>query len=397
MDHEQLEEHLSLYALGTLEPDSAREVESHLASGCPHCGALLRQYQGTAGMLPYALALTTPPTELKAKIMRAITGQVDPEDVPATAATPILPPTKSETPPAKISIPPPSDTATLILPPTTPETSPAKMSIPPPPPSPVPRPAAWQAVAESLDKSAPLAPAPSQVRRRLASEQNRPAGQSRALAASLAGLLLGIGGYAYYLYATVEDERAANVADRMALAKANLKVSDLERLLDERQRNLSKATSELNRAVQALGTTHKLLAKHQEQIETLQASRLGKPAEDIARIFSSPYARMATLNGTGLARDAYAMVFMEPDTRRGFFYANNLPALPAGKTYQLWIITDTPKPVSAGVFSLDRGRKGRGMLQNMPEAAKIKQFAVSLEPDGGKPQPTGAVYLAGDL
>ena len=91
------------------------------------------------------------------------------------------------------------------------------------------------------------------------------------------------------------------------------------------------------------------------------------------------------------------MVFMEPELRRGFFYANNLPALPAGKTYQLWIITDTPKPVSAGVFSLDRGHKGRGILQNIPDVAKIKQFAVSLEPAGGLPQPTGAVYLAGNL
>ncbi|MBI3809165.1 MAG: zf-HC2 domain-containing protein, partial [Nitrospirae bacterium] len=60
MDHEQLVESLSLYALGTLEPDSAREVESHLASGCPPCSALLRQYQGTAAMLPYALTLKTP-------------------------------------------------------------------------------------------------------------------------------------------------------------------------------------------------------------------------------------------------------------------------------------------------------------------------------------------------
>jgi anti-sigma-K factor RskA/F0F1-type ATP synthase membrane subunit b/b' len=365
VDHEQLEEHLSLYALGTLEPDSANEVESHLASGCPNCNALLRQYQGAAGLLPYALTVTTPSTELKTKIMRAITGPstqiVAPEDAPAPAATLILPPTQPEAPPAKTSIPPP------------------------PPEKAQPRAAAkmeWEPPTISL---------------RTASRRDRPAGPSLALAASFAGLLLGLGGYAYYLYATVEDERAANVADRMALAKANLKVSDLERLLDERQRNLSKATSDLNRAVQALGTTHELLAKHQEQIETLQAARLGKPAEDIARIFSSPYARMATLNGTGMAKDAYAMVFMEPDTRRGFFYANNLPALPAGKTYQLWIITDTPRPVSAGVFSLDRGRKGRGMLQNIPDVAKIKQFAVSLEPAGGKPQPTGAVYLAGDL
>jgi len=362
MDHEQLEESLSLYALGTLEPNSAREVKSHLASGCPPCSALLRQYQGTAAMLPYALTMKTPPAELKAKIMRAIAGQnaqiAAPVDAPAPAATLILPPTKPEVPPAKMSIPPPPDMAQ-------------------------PRAAAkveWE---------------PSKIPRQTASWRDRPAGRSLALAASLVGLLLGVSGYAYYLYATLEAERAAHVAGPMALAKATLKASDLERQLDERQRDLSKATSELNHAVQALGTTHKLLAKHQEQIETLQATRPSKPTEEIARIFSSPYAKMAPLAGTDMAKDAYAMVFVEPDTRRGFFYANNLPALPAGKTYQLWVITD--KPVSAGVFSLDRGRKGRVMLQDMPEVGKIRQFAVSMEPDGGRPQPTGSIYLAGEL
>ncbi len=325
MDHEQLEEHLSLYALGTLEPDSASEIESHLASGCPRCGALLRQYQGTAAMLPYALTAKTPPAEFKARVMRATAGQ------DAQTITP---------------------------------------------------------AAEAMTE-------PSQIRRRPSPWRDRLAGPSMALAASLVGLLLGVSGYAYYLYATLEAERAGSGEDRMALAKANLKASDLERKLDERQRDLAKATSELNRAIKAMGTTHALLAKQQEQIEVLQTSRPGRSTEEIARIFSSPYAKMASLNGTDMAKNAYAMVFVEPELRRGFFYANNLPALPAGKTYQLWVITD--KPVSAGIFSLDHGHKGRVMLQNVPDVTKITQFAVSLEPDGGRPQPTGSIYLAGAL
>jgi hypothetical protein len=356
MDHEQLEESLSLYALGTLEPESAREVESHLASGCPHCSTVLKQYQGTAAMLPHALTLKPPPAGLKARIMRAITGQDTEIDAPVAA-------------PAAEAVP---------------EPPPAKMSIPPPPPD-----MAQPRAASKVEWE------PSQIRRRSASWRDRLAGQSLALAASLGGLLLGVSGYAYYLYATLEAERVAYVDDRMAVAKANLKASDLERQLEERQRDLGKATSELNRAIKALGTTHELLARHQEQIEVLQTARSGKSNEEIARIFSSPSAKMASLNGTDMAKDAYAMVFVEPDTRRGFFYANNLPSLPSGKTYQLWVITD--KPVSAGVFTLDRGRKGRVMLQNMPEVGKIQKFAVSMEPAGGRPQPTGSIYLTGGL
>jgi anti-sigma-K factor RskA len=326
VDHEQLEESLSLYALGTLEPESAGEVHAHLATGCARCSALLRQYQGTATMLPYALAPQAPPAKLKSRIMAAISGR--------SASAPIDP---AELPPAK----------------------------------------------------------PEARRHPFSSQTRRTWWSSPALAAALGGLLVGIGASLYYLYDSVEAERAASVGNQMALTKANNKIADLERQVEDRQKSLAKATEELNRTIQALRTTHELLARHQEQIEVLQASRSGKGMEDIARILSSPTAKMADLHGTDMAKDAYALVFVEPETRRGFLYANNLPELPAGKTYQLWIITD--KPRSAGMFSLDRGRKGRVMMRDVPPITSIKQFAVSMEPAGGLPQPSGSIYLAGSM
>ena len=74
MDHEQLEENLSLYALGALDPDSVREMEQHLAAGCPACSTLLRQYQTAVTTLPYALPPQTPPPALKSSIMTALSG-----------------------------------------------------------------------------------------------------------------------------------------------------------------------------------------------------------------------------------------------------------------------------------------------------------------------------------
>jgi anti-sigma-K factor RskA len=69
--------------------------------------------------------------------------------------------------------------------------------------------------------------------------------------------------------------------------------------------------------------------------------------------------------------------------------------LPPGKAYQLWAIMD--KPVSAGTFGVDTGHKCRHMAKGIPDPSRVTKFAVSLEPEGGRPQPTGEIYLVGEL
>lgn len=75
------------------------------------------------------------------------------------------------------------------------------------------------------------------------------------------------------------------------------------------------------------------------------------------------------------------------------FNASGLPALPAGKVYQLWIVTQAA-PVSLGLVTPDAA--GRATLAaEMPSAVVPVQIALTIEPAGGVPAPTGAVYLAG--
>jgi anti-sigma-K factor RskA len=70
-----------------------------------------------------------------------------------------------------------------------------------------------------------------------------------------------------------------------------------------------------------------------------------------------------------------------------------MPALPPGKIYQLWAILD--KPVSAGTFGTEPGNKSRVFIERLPELSRTKKFAVTVEPDGGRPQPTGPILLSG--
>ena len=65
------------------------------------------------------------------------------------------------------------------------------------------------------------------------------------------------------------------------------------------------------------------------------------------------------------------------------FIANNLPALPADKAYELWLLAADGKVLPAGVFRPDA--KGSGVVVNPPLQAGIaaKGFAITVEPKEG--------------
>lgn len=84
------------------------------------------------------------------------------------------------------------------------------------------------------------------------------------------------------------------------------------------------------------------------------------------------------------------------NARQGIvIYDGNLPAPPPDKTYQLWLVPASGAPISAGVFSPLPGGKSYSMISNVPTGMTAKAFAVTLEPAGGRSQPTGPKVLVG--
>ena len=72
----------------------------------------------------------------------------------------------------------------------------------------------------------------------------------------------------------------------------------------------------------------------------------------------------------------------------------NLPPLPAGRTYQVWIVTPDA-PVSAGLLRPgDRGDV-HAVFTAPRDVGRVAAVAVTIEPDGGVPAPTGEKYLVG--
>ena len=69
---------------------------------------------------------------------------------------------------------------------------------------------------------------------------------------------------------------------------------------------------------------------------------------------------------------------------------------PANKSYQLWLVPMEGKPISAGLVEYSNGPMKPWMVK-LPPGVEAKAFAITLEPEGGMPQPTGPMVLVGPV
>jgi anti-sigma-K factor RskA len=97
------------------------------------------------------------------------------------------------------------------------------------------------------------------------------------------------------------------------------------------------------------------------------------------------------------APQANAKVVWDTNAQQWVVYIFDLPAPPSDKDYQFWYVTARAK-INAQVFSTDE--QGRAVLKLTlpPEALSgLAATAVTLEPKGGSPQPTGKFYLKASI
>jgi anti-sigma-K factor RskA len=85
------------------------------------------------------------------------------------------------------------------------------------------------------------------------------------------------------------------------------------------------------------------------------------------------------------------------NSRRGMLvYNGSLAPTTSDKSYQLWLVPMTGAPISAGVFNPVNGEMN-SMMVKVPAGIAAKAFAVTLEPAGGMPAPTGPMILVGPV
>ena len=123
----------------------------------------------------------------------------------------------------------------------------------------------------------------------------------------------------------------------------------------------------------------------QARFDQAQATTAVLAAPDLARI---------DLQGQQVAPDARARALWSR-SRGLVFTASNLPAVPPGKTYQIWVLTKQAAPISAGLFKPDPQGRVAAVFETPLDLPQPVGMAVTIELNGGVPAPTGDKYLVG--
>jgi anti-sigma-K factor RskA len=154
------------------------------------------------------------------------------------------------------------------------------------------------------------------------------------------------------------------------------------------------------RGALALGDLREQIARQQEALARQDADLAAlreqvRKAGETIRLVSAPGVLVVSLQGQGDRAGSAARVFWDRGAASWQLYAANLPPAPAGKTYQLWLITGKSK-ISAGVFDPAAG-SASGSVTVPPGEGPVLAAAVTDEPPGGSPQPTGSILLIGKV
>ncbi|HEY5599448.1 MAG TPA: anti-sigma factor, partial [Candidatus Manganitrophaceae bacterium] len=182
--------------------------------------------------------------------------------------------------------------------------------------------------------------------------------------------------------ANAEGERWKGEAETMRLALAQ-KDSEMAEL-----KHMAAMKSRLPKNVQALQSK---LA--QKEIEIARLQKAGAEHVEWLRLLSSSTAHLIRLTPSKEGGKAAGVLLFDPGKPGALFFGHNLPKLPAGKTYQLWAIKD--RPTSMGTFQPMGDQTGVVKAQKAGGLEGMKQFAVTVEPAGGRFQPSGPTYLLG--
>lgn len=130
------------------------------------------------------------------------------------------------------------------------------------------------------------------------------------------------------------------------------------------------------------------------RIAKLEASN--SRAQRLADVLTAPAAQRVLLTAPKTPPAPTGRVVYLSARGELILQANNLAPVPAGKTYELWLIpADGSAPIPAGLFRPDAAGNGSVVLPPIPHGVTAKAFGVTLEDAAGSKTPSAPILLAG--
>ena len=125
-----------------------------------------------------------------------------------------------------------------------------------------------------------------------------------------------------------------------------------------------------------------------------QATRALEEREATLAAISAPSSRVIEM-AAARPQAPGGRMFWNVSTSRWTFFAHHLPPVRAGREYQLWLVTTDERKISAGTFRPDAAGHAVVEATYALPADALAAVAVTEEPAGGVPQPTGEIVIAG--
>lgn len=162
---------------------------------------------------------------------------------------------------------------------------------------------------------------------------------------------------------------------------------------------LAYRTSERTLAGREHALTVASSAEHDAQVclRELASARFSLREKEAAlTLIGSPGTQLVQLAAQGGEEKYHASAILNPAERRAMILTTALKPL-AGKDYQLWLIRGDQK-ISGGILRTDQaGATLERISADALAGGRPDAFAVTIEPRGGVPQPTGPIILLGKV
>jgi anti-sigma-K factor RskA len=213
-----------------------------------------------------------------------------------------------------------------------------------------------------------------------------------ALAA--AGLLIALSIKMYQTRQELLQERGIVAALRAELAQRDAALRAEQQEVQRIQAQVAALQAELATREDSLEAERRELQRIERVVATLQSELSEREAA--LRLLSAPQVRPVRLAGLPPSPGASGLLWWNREARTGVLLTSGLPRISGNQVYELWAIAGK-ELVPAGIFGVDEAGQAVLRLPPLPKTKRFDKFAVTIEPAGGVPEPTGAMHLLGSL